>query len=115
MASPLSWSFTIGAEDTVSPTVVSMIPANGDQNVLTNSSIKVTFSEAMDPTIVTFTLLQGTTAVPYTITYNDSLTVATIIPAAPLTSNTMYTATIYGTDLEDLAAAATTWSFTTGQ
>jgi len=77
-----------------------------------------TFSEAMDPLTITtanFTLKQGTTAVPGTVTYAG--TVATFNPMMDLASSTTYTATIT-TGAKDLAgnalAVSKVWSFTTG-
>src|SRR5947209_6756796 len=77
------------------PTVTSTSPANNDINVSVNRRITATFSKAMDPatiTTTTFTLAQGATAVPGTVTYAG--TTATFTPASPLAISTTYTAKI---------------------
>ena len=114
-----TWSFTTGtAPDTTAPTVSSTLPANAATGVAINVSPAATFSEAMDPLTITtanFTLKQGTTAVPGTVTYAG--TVATFNPTVDLASSTTYTATIT-TGAKDLAGNALAvnkvWSFTTG-
>ena len=52
-AGQTSWTFTTGAQiDTVKPSVT-FSPANNADNVGVNSAIKVTFSEAIDPSTIT--------------------------------------------------------------
>jgi hypothetical protein len=112
------WSFTTGATaDTTAPTVTSTSPLDGATAVSINTSITATFSEAMDPLMVTtatFTL-RGTAPVLGTVAYVG--TTATFRPAASLAPNTAFTATIT-TGAKDLAAnplvGARVWSFTTG-
>jgi len=119
LAANYTWSFTTGAApDTTPPTVSSTVPANAATGVSTNTKISATFSEAMDPlmiTTTTFTLKQGATAVSGTVTYSGVTAVFT--PASNLAASTTYTATIT-TGAKDLAgnalAANYTWSFTTG-
>jgi len=113
------WTFTTGtAPDIIAPSVSATIPANVATNVLANSAMAATFSEAMDPltiTTTTFTLKQGTTTVLGTVTYAGVTAVFT--PASILAASTGYTATIT-TGAKDLAGNALTgnkvWSFTTG-
>jgi hypothetical protein len=114
------WTFTTGATpDTTLPTVSSTVPVNNAINVLINSKITASFSEAMDPstmTAATFMLKgPGTTAVAGTVTYVG--TTATFTPSANLAGNTLFTATIT-TGVKDLAgnamAGSFIWSFTTG-
>jgi hypothetical protein len=124
LASDYVWSWTTGsAPDTAAPTVNSTVPANAATGVAINSAITATFSEAIDPltmTTVTFTLMQGTTPVPGTVTYVAAkatyAAIATFTPASNLALNTVYTATIT-TAVTDLAgnALATNyvWSFDT--
>jgi hypothetical protein len=113
------WSFTTGTAAVVtSPTVSSTDPVNVATGVPFNQKIAATFSTAMDAstiTTATFTLMQGTAAVPGFISYSGST--ATFAPASNLLSNTVYTATITKS-AKDLAGNALlnnyTWSFTTG-
>lgn len=104
--------------DTTKPTVTSTVSANSAVNVALNSVSTANFSEALDPltmTSTTFTLNQGTTIVPGSVTYNGLA--ANFTPAANLSANTLYTATIT-TGVKDLAGNALgsnyVWSFTTG-
>jgi hypothetical protein len=118
LASAHVWSFTTGATaDTTAPTVTSTSPLDGATAVSINTSITATFSEAMDPLMVTtatFTL-RGIAPVLGTVAYVG--TTATFRPAASLAPNTAFTATIT-TGAKDLAAnplvGARVWSFTTG-
>ncbi|MBI5091860.1 MAG: Ig-like domain-containing protein [Candidatus Hydrogenedentes bacterium] len=77
------------------PTVSSTDPASGAIGVPVNRNLAVTFSEAMNPATITpttFTLTQGTTPVPGTVTYSG--VTAIFNPTNTLESNTQYTATI---------------------
>jgi alpha-tubulin suppressor-like RCC1 family protein len=101
---------------TVGPTVVATIPVNGATNVEVDSSMQVTFSEAMDPTSITpatFTINKGVTG---TVTYDPSTNTATFTPSSNLSHYTLYTATIT-TGVMDTSgnnmAANYTWTFTT--
>jgi len=114
------WTFTTGAApDATPPTVISTVPVNNAINVLLNSNVTATFSEALDPsTITTATFMlkgPGTTPVAGSVTYVG--TTATFNPTASLAGNTLFTATIT-TGAEDLAgnamAANFVWTFTTG-
>ena len=113
-----TFSFTTGnAPDLTLPMVNSTDPLNNATGVAANKVVALTFSKAMDPltiTTVTFTLKQGTTAVPGTVAYSG--TTATFTPTSLLAASTIYTATIT-TGAKDLAgnalAASTVWSFTT--
>lgn len=92
-----SCTFITGtAPDFTPPTVISTVPAAGAANVAVDSSISVTFSEAMDPATVnvsTFTLKDGgNNPVSGTVTYFG--TTATFSPNADLGFATVYTATI---------------------
>jgi hypothetical protein len=119
LASSYVWSFTTGASaDVLAPTVISTVPANGATGVAFNTKVSATFSEVMDPTTIanaTFTLKQGTTVITGLVTYVG--TTATFSPAANLSPNSVYTATIT-TGAKDLAGNGLVsdyiWSFTTG-
>src|SRR5450759_735362 len=118
LASNFTWTFATGAVlDITPPRVSATIPANNATGVPINAKVDATFSEAMDPstiTTTTFTLKQGATAVPGTVTYSGVSAVFT--PAGNLTASTTYTATITtgAQCLEGVAMAANyTWSWTT--
>lgn len=103
--------------DSTPPIILSTVPASGATNANINNAITVTFSEVMDTatiTTATFTLLNGTLPVSGAVTYSD--TTATFTPPAPLSPNTLYTATI-STGVKDLAGnqlvSNYNWSFTT--
>ncbi len=113
------WSFTTGTNlDTTAPTVVSTDPTANEVGVPTTKKVTATFSEAMDPATVTAKSFRLKTpngrGLVGTVAYVNN--VATFSPAAPLTSNVVYTATIT-TDVKDTAgnamAIAYNWSFTT--
>ena len=103
--------------DTTPPTVLSTNPPGYSTSVPVYSSITATFTEAIDPATVTaasFTLIDGTTPVPGTVTYISGT--ATFTPSAYLTPSTVYTAKIT-TGVRDLAGNALgsnySWQFQT--
>lgn len=92
-------------------------PLANSKDVARNTPLTFTFKEAMDPSTInttTFTLNDGTTAVPGTVTYSG--TKATFKPSDMLEAGTLYTATIT-TGAKNLAgialAADTEWDFKT--
>jgi hypothetical protein len=114
-----NWSFTTSGSgaDVKAPTISSVVPTNNATSVATGTKATVTFSEAMNPTTITaatFTLKQGSTAIPGAVSYTG--TTATFTPTAALSAGLVYTATIT-TGVKDVAgnalAAAYVWSFTT--
>jgi len=124
MVSDRVWQFTTGAAtDITQPTVTLVNPVDVAIGVATNTAVKATFSEAMDPNTVkaaNFTLFQGVTPVAGTVSINPLNTIATFTPNASLTPNTSYTATIVSgaTGVTDqagnlLSPANKVWSFTT--
>jgi len=120
LAQNFVWSFTTGPAQTTVPMVVSMIPSSNATSVATNSSIVATFSEAINPMTIngsSFTLMEGTTLIPGTVSF-DGVNTAVFDPLANLDSGTTYTVTITS-DVTDLGgihmASNVTWSFTTGQ
>jgi hypothetical protein len=115
MAQSYSWSFTTSASlDNIPPTVSSTVPANGATNVATNSSIAAIFSEGMNASSIVFTLKQGTTAIPGSVTYTAENAAVTFTPSASLAPNTTFTATVSGADLAgNTIASPYSWSFTT--
>ena len=101
------------------PTVSSTTPANNATGVPILSVFTVLFSEAMDPatiTAATFTVNQGATVIPGTVTYSG--VTAVFSPTnSPLAPNATFTCTITK-DAKNLAGRSLpgeyTWSFTTG-
>jgi methionine-rich copper-binding protein CopC len=97
MAANFVFAFTTG--DTTAPTVTTVVPANNATGVALNTTVKVTFSEAMDQsTITTSTVTLRNTAtsglVTATLAYDGATNTATLTPSAPLASNTNYTVTV---------------------
>src|SRR5207245_1709285 len=119
LSTDMSWSFTTGvAPYTTAPILRATGPAHARTTAHLNKTITATFSEAMDPSTInttTFTLMQGTTPVPGTVTYTNGTAIFT--PADTLAPLSTYTVTI-STGAKDLAGNALStdmsWSFTTG-
>ncbi len=118
LAANTVWSFTTGTgADTTPPTVLSTSPADNATNVAANIVVTAAFGEAIDAATVdntSFFLSNGIDNVPGTLAVVDNTIRFT--PAAPLSDNTVYTATIT-TAVTDLAgnplAADQVWVFTT--
>jgi hypothetical protein len=113
------WTFTTAADgnDVSAPTILSVTPLNNSTSVATSSGLTVTFSEPMNAGTIntsTFTVKQGTTIVPGTVSYSG--TTATFTPSVALAPNAVFSGTI-STGAKDLAGNAITsnfsWSFTT--
>lgn len=121
MLANYSWQFTTTAgTDTTAPTVATFNPANTATGVPTNSTVKVTFSEDMNPLTLngtTFTVAAGSTKIPGTVTLAPLGKIATFQPSVNLAVNTLYTGTVT-TGVTDLAgnalASNQVWTFTTG-
>ena len=121
-SSPTSSSSPAAAVVTppVAPTVSTVVPAVSATAVAINSGLLVTFSGAINPATITnstFTLVpQGGTAVSGTVT-TPTTTTAAFAPAANLSINTVYTATLT-TGVKNTSgvalASAKVWTFTTG-
>ncbi|MFA4985027.1 MAG: Ig-like domain-containing protein, partial [Candidatus Brocadiia bacterium] len=120
LATNYVWTFMTGAIlDVTPPTVDSTAPADAAVNAPINSQISATFSEAMNPlmiTTVTFRLTgPGTTPVLGTVTYVG--VTATFTPTNLLAVSTLYTATI-SSGAKDVAGNALesnyVWTFTSG-
>jgi len=119
LAVAYTWSFTTAADGTVdltAPEVIATNPVRDAIGTMPDANIIATFSEAMAPATITgaFTVLDGATAVPGTVSYLGFN--ATFNPTSALDADTTYTATIANT-VTDLAgnalAVAYSWSFTT--
>lgn len=114
-----SWSFATGT--TLSPAVISTLPANGATNVArTGTVVAATFSKAMNPasiTPTTFTLTFGGVPVNGSAALNAAGTTATFTSVGALQASTTYTATIT-TGAQDTGgiplSGNSSWSFTTG-
>lgn len=105
--------------DTVKPTVVSTIPANGATNVVVSSSVSGTFSEKINSatiTSTTFTLSDGTSSIAGSRSVSADGKTVTFTPSSPLKFSTTYTG-ILTTGVKDLAGNALvadkTWTFST--
>lgn len=99
------------------PTIAVQTPLNNATGVARNKELTVTFSEPMNASTInasTFTLKQGSTVVPATVSYVGN--VATLTPTATLAAATVYTVTLT-TGAKNLAgnglASDLVWSFTT--
>lgn len=110
------WTFSTGTS--LQPLVISTDPDNNETGVVLNKIITATFNTAMNPTTIngtTFTLKQGLTSIAGVVSYSG--TTASFVPTLPLTTNTVYTATIT-TGAKNLAGVALSsdyvWNFTTG-
>ncbi|WP_394775980.1 Ig-like domain-containing protein [Flavobacterium sp.] len=92
MVTDYTWSFTT---DMV-PTVATTDPMDNAINVALNQTVTANFSMVMDPASITaaatFTLKQGTTTVPGTVSYSG--TTASFNPTNSLVLGKVYTATI---------------------
>ena len=113
------WGWTTGTSlDTTLPAVIHTQNPNGATNVFLNTKIIATFNKVMDAATVTpttFTFKQGSISVPGKVTFTGISLIFT--PAANLSPNTTYTATIT-TGVKDLAgnplSSNYVWSWTTG-
>jgi hypothetical protein len=101
--------------DTVPPTLVAQTPAPNATKVSPSVPLRVTFSEPVQATSISFVLKDPTNAVvPATLTYDNASRVATLRPNAPLAMGTTYTASVSGAaDTANNAMAPVSWSFST--
>jgi hypothetical protein len=106
--------------DTTAPTISAREPAANATGVATNATVRVTFSEALNPSTVNTSTISvrpstaGSAAVAGSVAL--AANVATFTPSAPLAAGTSYTVQV-STGVRDAAgnalSAASTWSFTT--
>ena len=70
----------------VAPTVTGVTPANGATNVITGTTVTVTFSGVVDPTTVTSSTVQllgpSSTVVSAAVSFNSTTDVATLTPTS---------------------------------
>jgi hypothetical protein len=108
--------FEDGTVDTTPPRVVSTAPADGATGVATTVAPTATFSEAVTPASIAFTVTDPAgAAVAGTTTWSGTALTATFQPSSPLQPQTKYTAQVSGaTDAAgNQMTSATVWSFTT--
>lgn len=117
LPSNFTWAFeTEGGPDTTAPSIETTVPRNGATDVSVTSSIRVVFSEPIDPSSIheeTFFVNGGITG---TYSYDEPNRTAILTPLRPLASSTVTTVTVT-TGLTDRAGnpleSDFTWSFTT--
>jgi hypothetical protein len=110
--------------DAQAPTLYSTLPASGAANVAIATTVRGTFSEAMDPTTITAATFQlagpGGALVPASVAYETTTNTAVLTPSSALAAGTTYSATVLGGGggVKDTAgnslASNYSWSFTTG-
>ncbi|MCB9113237.1 MAG: DUF4082 domain-containing protein, partial [Anaerolineales bacterium] len=109
--------------DNTPPTVTSVTPLSGANNVSLGTTVTAKFNEAMDPltlTTSTFELRDASNnLVPASVSYSSATRIATLTPDSPLTLSTTYTARVIGaaSGAADAAgnplASTYAWSFST--
>ena len=99
---------------TTPPTVTSTSPTSGATNASITAPVSATFSAAVDPDTVTFTVKDANgNTVPGSVTYPAS-NKATFTPSTELELSSGYTASVQASDVWGNAMAnPVTWSFTT--
>jgi len=106
---PAAWSFTTET----APTVSAITPANGATGVTNTTTVKATFSKAVNPASIMIVLADPSgTAVSGTLA--TTTTTGTLTPSAILTPGTVYRVTVNAALTDGLAATTFTSSFTTG-
>ncbi|MFH0888873.1 MAG: Ig-like domain-containing protein [Planctomycetota bacterium] len=115
MTATYVWAFTTGAApDTTPPTVASVTPLSGSATAAINTSIQITFSEAMLVSSISSTTitLANTGAVTATVSYAG--VTATLTPISNMAYSTLYTVTVVGgtNGVKDLASNAMTPTYT---
>jgi hypothetical protein len=102
---------------TTPPQVVSVTPSAGSTGVPVSVAPTATFSQAVVPSTVSFTLKDSTgTTVAGSVSFNGANTVATFTPTSSLAASTTYTATVSGAQNSSGTPMSSpfSWSFTTG-
>ena len=114
MTANVSWSFTTMAPDTTPPAVVSTSPLAGATGVLDASIVQVMFTEQVQASTISFTLSNGGTPVPATVSYDPAIQTVILDPVTNLAPATTYTVMLSGVeDLSGNTMTAASWSFTT--
>jgi fibronectin type 3 domain-containing protein len=120
LAAPVKWAFTTAAQPSPPPTVTAISPTNGATNVPRDTTVRLTFSRAMDASTLTTTSLtlrtSTGTVVAANVSYDTATTTAVLTPTQALTGGATYTvrleATVAAADGTPVASAQT-WTFTT--
>ncbi|MGW5051370.1 DUF4082 domain-containing protein [Actinokineospora sp. NPDC004072] len=100
--------------DTTPPAVTSTSPANGATDVPTGTGVTVTFSEAINPAKLQFTVSQGASSVPGSVRVAPDGSSATFVSTTPLPGSAALTASVRASDpMGNPMPAPHTWSFTT--
>ncbi|MDQ2838630.1 MAG: DUF4082 domain-containing protein [Actinomycetota bacterium] len=99
----------------VPPSVTGQTPAPSSSSIDPATKPTVTFSKAMNPTSIVFTLTDASgNAVPGTVSYDSTSKTATFTPNPALAAGTLYTATVNGSDTNgNPLPAPVTWNFRT--
>jgi Domain of unknown function (DUF4082)/Bacterial Ig-like domain/Fibronectin type III domain len=100
----------------VAPTVTSVTPSSGATGVSASVAPTATFSQAVVPSTVSFTLQDsGGNQVAGAVSFNTGNTVATFTPTNSLAASTTYTATVSGAQNSSGTpmSGPFTWNFTT--
>jgi hypothetical protein len=101
---------------TTPPTVSSVTPAAGSTGNPVSVAPTATFSQAVVPSTVSFTVKDsGGVSVAGSVSFNAANTVATFTPSSSLQASTTYTATVSGAQNSSGTPMSSpfTWSFTT--
>ena len=99
------------------PTVTAETPASGSTGNLVSVTPTATFSQAVTPTSVSFTVKGSSgNSVAGSVSFNAADTVATFTPSSSLAASTSYTATVSGAQNASGVTMTSpfSWSFTTG-
>ena len=99
------------------PTVTTVTPASGSTGNPVSVAPTATFSQAVIPNTVSFTVKDsGGVNVPGSVSFNTGNTVATFTPTSSLAAGTTYTATVSGAQNASGTpmSGSFTWNFTTG-
>jgi hypothetical protein len=107
-------------KDGVCPTVITTNPLDQAVNVPANQVVTATFNEKMDPKTIdntSFVLLNGSTVVPGTLSYNESDATISFVPTTTLSNGSSLTGRIKA-GIKDLNGNALqsdyVWTFGTG-
>jgi hypothetical protein len=97
------------------PAVINPSPAPGATGVATASPVTATFTRAVQPSTINFSVASSGTAVPGTVNYDPTTYLVTFTPSgAPPPSSTVNVSISGAIDLSGTPMAApATWSFTT--
>jgi hypothetical protein len=102
---------------TTPPTVTNVTPSPGLTGVAVSVAPTATFSQAVVPSTVSFTLKDsGGNSVAGSVSFNTGNSVATFTPASSLADSTAYTATVSGAQNSSGTPMSSpySWNFTTG-